>query len=49
MRGGSKGGDREVRLKDKKEAKEGIGKGEKKEAKKGIGKGEKEAKKGIGK
>ena len=37
MREGSKGGDREVRLKDKEEAKEGIGKGEK-EAKKGIGK-----------
>ena len=37
MREGSKGGDREGRLKDKKEAKKGIGKGEK-EAKEGIGK-----------
>ena len=38
-----------MRLKDKKEAKKGIGKGQK-EAKKGIGKGEKkEAKKRIGK
>ena len=36
MREGSKEGDREGRLKDKEEAKEGIGKGEKEEAKKGI-------------
>ena len=38
MREGSKEGDREVRLKDKEESKEGIEKGEK-EAEKGIGKG----------